>query len=105
MLPSATKGAQAQLGQGLTDIGLVLRQVGDGAQPLRLPGGIDQTALDAPGQQVEEQLVQLPGVDGAAIGGKAHLQPQEHRTGGGVQMTGGALMHLRPQRLTETIPL
>ena len=93
MLPSATK---AQLGQSLTDIGLVLRQMGHGLKPLRLPGGVDQAALDAPGQQVEEQLVQLPGVDGAPVGGKAYLQPQEHRPGGGVQGTGGALQHLLP---------
>ena len=88
------KGAQAQGGQLPADILLVLRQVSRFLEALSVQIAVEQGLLHAPGQQVEEDLLQLPGIDGAAVGGEAHLQPQQQIAVLRVQGAGGPLQHL-----------
>ena len=88
------KGAQPQAGQGVPEELLVLRQIRRRPELFRVQVGIAQGGLDALGQQLEQDLLQGPGVDGAAVGGEAHLQPQQHLAALGVHPAGGALQHL-----------
>ena len=58
---------------------LVLRQSGDlGRLPLG-GAGVPQALLHADREEVKEDLFQLRGVDGAPVGGEAHLEAQRHR--------------------------
>ena len=72
--PISHKGAQAHLGQRVANILLVLRQISDGLEMCRIQITVKQGVLHAPGEQIKENFLQLPGVDGAAIGGKTDLQ-------------------------------
>ena len=88
------KGAQPQLGQHVPNGLLVLCQIGNGLEPCLVQIAEEQAGLHTPGKQVKENFLQLPGIDGAAVGGKTHLQAQDDLTSVGVELTGGALQHL-----------
>ena len=92
--PIRHKGAQSQPRQGIPDIPLVLRQVCRCPESVGGQISIQEPPFHTPGQQVKEDLLQLPGIDGAAIGRKAHLQPQQDIPGIRVQGTGSTLQHL-----------
>ena len=88
------KGAQSQPGQLLPNAVLVLRQVHRGPQPFSIYILIKEGLLRALGQEVEEDLPQLPGVDRPAVGRKAHLEAHQDVSALRVQTAGGPLQHL-----------
>ena len=90
------KGAQAQFRQLLPDVLLIFCQIGYGLKVCTVRVMVEQRALYTPGKEIEQDLFQLSGVDGTAVGREAHLQPQEDVAALRRQGAGGPLQHLLP---------
>ena len=57
---------------------LILRQMNHPLHLLCIQSGIKQTALHAPGQEIKEDLVQFPCVDGPSECRKSYMEPHGH---------------------------
>ena len=88
------EGAQAQGLQLRADELLVLGQMDDGLNLRRGKPAVKQRRLDAGGQEFKEDALQLGGVDGAAVCGKAHGKTHQKLAVRRTDGDGGALQHL-----------
>ncbi len=89
------KGGQPQPLQFLADKPSVLRQGHGPGQFLPGDAAAEEGLVHTGGDEVEEDLLQFTGVDGPAVGGEAHLQPEGHRPA--PDLAAGALQHLLPR--------
>ena len=105
MLPSRHKRAQTELRQHFPDVMLILRQVDDGAQTLRVHIFIEQRVFHAFGYEVKEDLLQLRALMVRPLAGNPiSMRSTTSPPAGSIRQAVRSSTSC-PQRLTEMSPL
>ena len=94
--PVRHERAQPELRQHFPDEMLILRQVNDGAQPLRVHIFIEQRVLHAFRYEVKEDLLQLPRIDSPPVSRESDLHAEHHIPALWIDPAGRPLQHFLP---------